>query len=259
MIRLFFALSALLIIFTTGCSEDGDLNAFSVQQDLELGQQTDADIRSKPNEFPIIAAGDAPAAYDYLQGMVDEIVRDGMVAYADIFPYQVAIIDEDIQNAFATPGGFLYVYTGLINTLNTESELAGVLAHEIAHAAARHSTDQLTANLGLATLISIVTGGDSQAIGQITRNLLSLRFSRDDEEEADALSVDYLCNTQYAANGAAGFFETIQDGNSPPAFLSSHPNPEDRVEDINARAAEKNCDTTESASQTRFQEFQDSL
>jgi predicted Zn-dependent protease len=249
----------LCILTAAGCSEDGDLNFLSVEQDLELGQQTNEDIRSKPDEFPIIDPADAPAAYDYLQGMVDEIVTAGNVPYADLFPYEVAIIDQDIENAFATPGGFLYIYTGLIKTLNEESELAGVLAHEIAHSAERHSSEQLTANLGLATLISVVTGGSSQAIGQITRNLLSLRFSRSDEEEADARSVDYLCNTEYAANGAAGFFEAIQDGSSPPAFLSSHPNPEDRVEAINERAAEKSCSTEGPDNQSAFEAFRASL
>jgi predicted Zn-dependent protease len=258
--RLLPYLLVALLLSTAACSEDGDINIFTVEQDLELGQQTNADIRSKPDQFPIIDPADAPQAYAYLQGMVDEIVDRGQVPYADIFPYQVTIIDQDIENAFATPGGFLYVYTGLIETLDQESELAGVLAHEIAHAAERHSTDQITQQFGVATLLSILTGGDSQAIGQITQSLLSLRFSRGDEEEADARSVDYLCNTDYAANGAAGFFEAIQgSGGGTPTFLSTHPNPENRVEDINARAVEKNCSTDAVDDQSEFETFKDSL
>ena len=235
-------LFALTISLTfAGCSEDGDLNVFSVEQDLELGRQTDQQIRENPAEFPVLDATAHPAAYSYLQGMVDEIVRQGDVPLSDVFPYKVAIIDQDVENAFATPGGFVYVYTGLVRALNNESELAGVLAHEIAHAAERHSTDQLTKQYGFSTLVSLLTGGDPGLLSQVAGSLLSLRFSRSDEAEADDRSVDYLCNTRFAANGAAGFFQTIGNAGSPPEFLSSHPSPENRVADINARADAKNC------------------
>ncbi len=251
-------IACLVLVFFTSCSKDGDFNVFSVQQDLELGQQTDAEIRSQPDEYPIIERADNPAAYDYLQGMVDDIVREGQVPYADVFPYQVTLIDRDVENAFATPGGFLYVYTGLIETLTSGDQLAGVLGHEIAHAAERHSTDQLTQQFGFSTLVSLLTGGDPGLLSEVAGSLLSLRFGRADESEADARSVDYLCNTRYAANGAAGFFEMIQDSPQPPAFLSSHPNPGDRVAEINARAEEKNC-STETDDRVAFRDFRDSL
>ena len=234
-------LAFILCLIASGCSEDGDLNVFSIEQDLELGRQTNRQILDSPKEFPVLDADAYPQAYAYLQGMVDEIVRQGNVPYADVFPYKVAIVDQEVENAFATPGGFVYVYTGLVRRLNRESELAGVLAHEIAHAAERHSTDQLTKQYGLSTLVSLLTGGDPGLLTQVAGSLLSLRFSRGDEAEADARSVDYLCNTRFAANGAAGFFQTIGGAGSPPEFLSSHPNPENRVADINARAASKDC------------------
>ena len=251
-------LLALLLLTLTACSEDGDINIFSVEQDLELGRQTDAELRSMPQEFPIIERPDAPAAYDYLQGMVDDIVQQGNVPYADVFPYQVTLIDQEVQNAFATPGGFLYVYTGLIQTLESGDELAGVLGHEIAHAAERHSTDQLTQRYGVSTLIGLLTGSDPGLLTEIAGGLLSLTFSRSDEREADDRSVDYLCNTDYAANGAAAFFAAIQDQPTPPAFLSSHPNPGDRVAAINTRADEKGC-STEVDDVTAFERFRNSL
>ena len=232
----------ILGLAVTGCSEDGDLNVFSVEQDLDLGRQTDRQIRDNPADFPVLAAGANAAAYAYLQDMVNEIVERGDVPYADVFPYKVTLIDQPTENAFATPGGFIYVYTGLVRSLNHESELAGVLAHEIAHAAERHSTDQLTKQYGFSTLVSLLTGGDPGLLSQVAGSLLSLRFSRSDEAEADERSVDYLCNTRFAANGAAGFFQTIGNAGSPPEFLSSHPSPENRVADINAHAAAKSCE-----------------
>ncbi|WP_116107588.1 M48 family metallopeptidase [Lewinella sp. IMCC34191] len=250
-------LLSFILTFAT-CSEDGDLNVFSVEQDLELGRQTNQEIRNTPSDYPILDTEDYPEAYSYLQRMVNDIVQQGDVAHADVFPYEVTIINQDVQNAFATPGGYLYVYTGLIDVLDNESELAGVLAHEIAHSAERHSTNQLTKQYGFSTLVSVITGGDPGLLSQIAGSLLSLRFSRSDEAEADDRSVDYLCNTRYAANGAAGFFESIQDGSSPPEFFSSHPNPDNRVADINARAQEQNCSTT-TGDQTAFQQFKADL
>ena len=248
-------LPLLLPLLFLACSKDGDINVFSVEQDLELGQQTDAEIRSNPTEFPIMDPAAYPEAYAYLQGMVDEIIAGGDVPYADVFPYKVTLINSDVENAFATPGGFVYVYTGLIEALDTGDELAGVLAHEIAHAARRHSTDQLTEQYGFATLVALVTGGnDPGLLAQVAGTLLSLRFSRGDEAEADASSVDYLCGTRYAANGAAGFFQKIQGAQTPPEFLSSHPSPENRVADINARAEAENC-ATATADTDAFQAF----
>ena len=254
--------SCFLLCFTlisvSTCSKDGDINIFSVEQDLEFGRQTDQEIRSNPSEFPILDPAEYPEAYAYLQRMTNEIVQQGNVEYADIFPYEVAIINQDVENAFATPGGFIYVYTGLVDALDNESELAGVLAHEIAHSAERHSTDQLTSQYGFSTLVGLLTGGDPGLLSQVVGTLLTLRFSRSDEAEADARSVDYLCNTQYAANGAAGFFESIQGGGGAPEFLSSHPSPDNRVEDINARAEEQNCSVA-TGDQSAFQQFKADL
>lgn len=243
------------------CASSG-LNVFTVEQDLELGRQTAAEIRKQPNEFPILSESRNPQAYDYLQGLVDDIVRQGNVAHRDIFPYEVTIIDNDeVLNAFATPGGFLYVYTGLIKYLDSEDQLAGVMAHEIAHSALRHSTQQATRQYGIATLLSLVTGqSDPGLLSQIAVGLLSLKFSRSHEQEADSYSVIYLCPTSYNAAGAAGFFEKMQAQGSgaPPEFLSSHPSPANRVENIKQQARERNC-TGRTTNQSRYEQFKRSL
>ena len=245
----------LLPLGLTNCSGDGDLNVFSVQQDLDLGRQTNREILTHPEEFPVLDPARHPEAYAYVQGMVDEIVEAGEVPYADVFPYSVTLIDAPTENAFATPGGYIYVYTGLVASLDSGDQLAGVLAHEIAHAARRHSTDQLTKQYGLSTLVSLLTGGDNPGLlTQVAGALLGLRFGRKDEAEADNSSVDYLCGTRYAANGAAGFFEKIQDQPSPPEFLSSHPNPSNRIASINERALAAEC-PTETSDVDEFRAF----
>jgi beta-barrel assembly-enhancing protease len=131
--------------------------------------------------------------------------------------------------------------------LDHEDQLAGVLGHEMAHAARRHSTQQLTKLYGIETLLSLVLGDDPGVAAEIAEGLVALQFSRDNETEADEYSVKYLCETTYAGDGTAGFFEKLieldKDG-STPAFLSTHPSPDTRVEDIDALVASLACDTT---------------
>ena len=249
----------LLCSCLTACGGGPDINIFPVSQDVTLGKQTLQQIARNPGEFPMLAEAQNPAAYAYLQGMVDEIVRAGNVPHADVFPYRVFIVDKSVENAFAAPGGYLFVYTGLIKTLTSADQLAGVLAHEIAHAAERHATKQATQRWGLSAIEQIVTGGEGAGVlTEIASGLINLNFSRSDEAEADARSVDYLCGTDYAANGAAGFFEAMERGQGVPEFFSTHPNPANRVQAINDRAAAQECGVAERGG-TAFETFQRAL
>ena len=119
------------------------------------------------------------------------------------------IHDDSTLNAFCTPGGYIYVFTGLIHYLDSEDQLAGVMGHEIAHADRRHSTDQMTKQYGISLLLSAI-GGDESAIAQVASGLLLLKYGRGAESEADEFSVRYLCPTEYNAAGGAGFFEKIE-------------------------------------------------
>lgn len=140
------------------------------------------------------------------------------------------------------------MYTGLIKYLDNASSLAGVIGHEMAHADQRHSTNQMTKQYGLDLLVSIVAGTTSGGqLAQIAAGLSTLAFSREDEKDADAHSVIYLCPTQYRADGAADFFEKIiAAGTSQPvpAFLSTHPNPDTRVTNIHTKKTELGCANT---------------
>lgn len=245
-----------LCLLLSACGGGPDVNIFSVNRDAEWGKEIFMDIYSSPAEFPIIGESDDPRAYAYLQGMVDEIVAAGGVPHQDVFPYKVTILDQDVQNAFATAGGYIYVYTGLIKFLETEDELAGVLAHEIAHAAERHVTEQATKRYGLNTLVALFTGeGNGGILADIGENLIGLGFSRAAEAEADARSVDYLCGTRFAADGAAGFFRKSEGAPTPLQFLSTHPSPENRVEKIKERAAAAECPASTSSTKA-FRQFQ---
>ncbi len=222
----------------------GDINLFSVEDDKALGLQVSKQIEGDPKQFPILPEQGNQEVYKYIRGLTTQLLRSGKVAHANEFDWKVQIIKDDkTLNAFAVPGGHLYVYTGLIKYLDSEDQLAGVMGHEIAHAAERHSTQQMTKLYGLDALRQIATGNkDPGMLEQLALGLASLKFSRKHEAEADEQSVIYLCNSSLNAAGAAGFFEKIKGkGGTPPEFLSTHPDPGNRIKNIKAKAQALGC------------------
>lgn len=235
----------------------GGFNLFSVQKDVELGAQVAAEIRSKPSEYPILDSASNVAAYRYIYGIRDKILATGEVEHKDDFKWQVRIINDDnTLNAFCTPGGYIYFYTGIIKYLDNESQLAGVMGHEMAHADLRHSTRQMTKVFGVQILLAAALG-DQSVLGQITTGLISLKFSRGHETEADHMSVHYLCPTPWPGDGGAGFFEKIAESGSqtPPQFLSTHPSPDNRIEAYHNWASTENCMGSEE-NEAAFNDFQ---
>ncbi|UOQ51564.1 M48 family metalloprotease [Hymenobacter cellulosivorans] len=231
------------------CSKDGDgVVLFSVQDDIALGdsvaQQTDELMRTNPTQYGrLLDRANNAEAYRALDNVVNTVLNNGKLTYRNEFVWDVKIVQKDDKNAFATPGGHIYVYTGLIKYLDRESQLAGVLGHEIAHADRRHTSKQLQTQYGIDFLLSLVLGNNPNQLAQIAAGLGQLKFSRDAESEADQYSVIYLQNTSYTCDGAAGFFIKAQaEGpSSTPAFLSTHPDPDNRISSIQAKAKELGC------------------
>jgi predicted Zn-dependent protease len=224
-----------------------------IEEDRKLGEKVDGEIRSKSNEYPLLPERGNEELYGYVRGITQKILNSGNVQYAKEFAWRVMIInDPKTLNAFCTPGGYIYVYTGLIKYLDSEDQLAGVMAHEIAHADRRHSMKQMMKMYGVQMLVAIgaqavaskqgETGQQATVtIAQLAGSLIGLSFSRDHETDADNQSVNYLCGTEYNSAGAAGFFEKMGNAGSPPQFLSTHPNPTNRVANIKSQAQQKTC------------------
>lgn len=257
------------------CDKNGDFLLFSIQNDIDLGFQMDMEIEADPTNFPILDRTQYADAYDYLDDMVLEILDNADISYREEFAWEVHIIDQDVLNAFVTPGGYIYVYNGLIQYLDTADDLAGVLGHEIAHADQRHGSKQLQREYGISLLLNIILGDDPSTLEAIVAQVASvggsLKFSRAAESEADEFSVEYLAETKYACNGAASFFQKLIDDDQTagvPEFLSTHPSPENRVADINAKATEEDCSTEaysdqatscSSSSGTEYQCFKENM
>jgi predicted Zn-dependent protease len=236
----------ILLIFSITNSCDDGINIFSKQDDVQLGAQLNEEIRNTPSEYPIYTRN--PSIKSYInQRIFNHILESSQIKSKDIYPYQLEIIDDpNTLNAFALPGGYIYVYTGLLAFLDSEAALAGVLGHEIAHAEQRHATQRLTAYYGVSVLLSLVLGENPSQIEQIAANLLvGLAFlanSRADEDESDQYSFNYLRDTRYYPGGVKFFFEKMRDeglissqSNEIATFLSTHPDPIERISNTEDR------------------------
>jgi beta-barrel assembly-enhancing protease len=241
---------------------DDGFNLFSIQDDLALGLQVRDEILANSAEFPVIPRNANPSAYAYIEQMRDNLLASGAVKYRNEFPWEIYLLkDDNVLNAFCVPGGFIFIYSGLIKFLDSDYKLAGVLGHEIAHADRRHSTRQLTRLYGVSILLELALGQNQGVLTELASGLLFLEFSRSQEREADEYSVRYLCNTPYRSDGASYFFEqliALGQGSGVPTFLSTHPDPGNRVRDIRDFEQSLSC-THLSSSQQAYMNFRNSL
>ena len=241
---------------------------FGPEEDVELGKMSAQSLAEDPEEYPILPESKYPEAYRHLRRIVGGIIGSPEIQYRDVFAYdQMKIINrDDVLNAFCTPGGYIYVYTGLIKYLDREDHLAGVLGHEIAHAEKRHSSVRLQKEYGTKALTSFLLLTVPISVGdyinaKILKDLMGLSYSRDQEAQADAYSVRYLATSDYACDGTAGFFIKLKDTGDDvgiPEFMSDHPGSESRIREIQKEAKRIGC-STQPADPSRWKAFQQSL
>jgi predicted Zn-dependent protease len=184
----------------------GGLNLYSLERERELGKVLASQVESEARLLS------DPVVTEYVNRVAQEIVRNSDAR----LPFTVKMIDDDSINAFALPGGYLYVNTGLLLAAENEAELAGVIAHEVAHVAARHATKNATRAqiFNLASIPLIFFGGPA---GMVVRQVAGLaipmsflKFSRDAEREADLLGIEYEYSAGYDPGEFVHFFETIK-------------------------------------------------
>lgn len=236
--RALLVLVLAILPFIYSC--DTGINIFSLQDDAQLGQQLNAEIQNDPAEYPVFH-GD-PSIKSYIVSQIfNQILQSPQIQHKDVFSYQMEIIDDDSTlNAFALPGGYVYVYKGLLKYLTSSAALAGVLGHEIAHAELRHATQRMTAYYGVSILLNIVLGENPSQLEEIAANLfVGLGFlanSRSDEDQADEYSIKYLKDTRFYPGSVMFFFEKMRDdglissnADEIATFLSTHPDPIDRI------------------------------
>ena len=239
--RIVISFLFLLSISSIGCIGALGVNLFPDSRDIELGKQIDAEIRHNPKEYPILTGhGELK---EYVESIGRRILESPAVRKRGMYAYTFEIIHDDSTiNAFCTPGGYIYVYTGLLRFLDNEATLAGVLGHEIAHAERRHATLRMSSALGLQALLSIALGENPGQLAQVSGNLFAglglLVNSRSDETEADTYSMTYLQTTPYYPGAIRYFFDKVSAGSAGgkgstfQRLLSTHPLPHDRIDHV---------------------------
>ncbi len=215
---------------------DKGVNFYSIEKEIALGKQVAQEVERQARII------DDPVISEYVNRVGQNLVRNSDTKV----PVTIKVLDSEDVNAMALPGGFFFVNSGLILKAESESELAGVMAHEIAHIAARHGTRQATRGqlVNFATIPLIFMGGwTGYGIRQATSVLVPLgflSFSRGFESEADMLGLEYLYKAGYDPTAFVDFFEKIQsDEKKKPGTMakvfSSHPLTDDRI-----KTAQKN-------------------
>jgi beta-barrel assembly-enhancing protease len=204
-------------------------NLFTPEQDIQIGQQASARIGRQ-----VLLLND-PRVDDYLDALGKRLAS---YAPGYKFPYQYRCVNDENINAFALPGGFIYINRGVIEAADDEAQLAGVMAHETSHVALRHGTNQVSKAEAWRIPLGLLgaAGGLGGLIGQVgagfTLSSIILKYSRDDETQADVLGTQILYDAGYDPRALAQFFEKIEaesKGKEPAQFFSDHPNPGNRI------------------------------
>jgi predicted Zn-dependent protease len=230
---------ALLLGTLAGCAVNPvtgqrQLVLYTEAQEIALGRDADQDIAASMGIYE----------HEELQALISDMgARMAAVSERPDLPWTFRVLDDPTVNAFALPGGYIYMTRGILSHLSSEAEVAGILGHEIGHVTARHgitrvSRAQLT-QLGLGA--AMILAPDLQPLGDAVGAgvaLLFLRNSRSDERQADALGIEYMRSQGYDAREMARVFEMLaqasgaRDGDRIPGFLSTHPDPLERRDEI---------------------------
>lgn len=208
--------------------EEAGFNLFTPEQDVELGDASAGEIA---RQVSLLRDERANA---YVQRLGEKIAA-GAPGYQ--FPYRFVVVSSPEVNAFALPGGYVFINTGAIEAAHSEGELAGILAHEIAHVALRHGTNQASKAYVVKTglgLLDALAGGSRARVGQSARayaRTLFLRFNREAEEEADLEGARLMAEAGYDPRDMASFFASLEErgGERAPDAEDDHPNPAVRV------------------------------
>ena len=230
--------SALVLALTIGSGSVAAFQLVSIRDEIEIGQQAQQEVQRQTPQVR------DRAIRQYVASLGERLASH---ASGPDYPYSFSTADYGELNAFALPGGPVWMNRGILAAADNESQVAGVMAHEIAHIAQRHAAQQITKGTvanGLLGLLGAIIGNDGGAAGTaaqvaagLTANGVMLKFSRDDERDADREGVRIMQRAGYDTRGLLEFMQILehQQGRSPGAvagFLSTHPAPASRVREL---------------------------
>lgn len=216
------------------CATVSQLNIISTQEEVALGLQFSQEVEKE------MAMYDDPVVQAYIDSLGQLLVANSDRTEIE---YHIKVVDTDDVNAFALPGGWLYVNRGLITAAATESELAAVMGHEIGHIVGKHGARQLTGRIGISTLLGLALGEDPAMISELVANIVAtgtlMKYGRDMEREADRLGIDETYRAGIDPSGMATFFGKLldlqggQDAAGLELIFSTHPPTSERIANAN--------------------------
>ena len=220
------------------CAAVNQLNLLTPQDEVAIGKQAAKEIETSVEMYaePIVGA--------YIDSLGQTLVKASGVTQ---FQYHFKVVDAPEVNAFALPGGFLYVNRGLIEAAETESELAGVVGHEIGHVVGHHGARQISKQYGLAVLIEMIAGGGESSLAReigaqfasFGAGLTLLKYGRLAEQESDAFAVQCVMKAGIDPDGVVRFFETLlklhkSEPKGVDVWFTTHPPTQDRIDFVRA-------------------------
>lgn len=243
----------LLILSLTSClfigcainpiTGEEELMLLSESQDIEIGRKYAPEV-----EKELGGKIDNPALQNYIDSVGQKIAR---ISHRPDWEYHFVALKDDSLNAFALPGGYIFITKGMLEKLQTEAQLAAILAHETVHVVARDTANAMSSQIGLSLLLSAVTSGETSrgvlTAAQLTQQIINLRYSRKDEREADLGGLDYMVAAGYNPYGMVETMQMLENEQKVRTveFLSSHPPPENRTAYLTQRIQTGNYNLTE--------------
>jgi predicted Zn-dependent protease len=226
------AVFSLTCLFICGCATNpitgqDEFIIYGEDQDIAIGKQYAPEMENQ-------LGGRIPDAQllDYVNSVGLKVAG---VSQRPDFDYHFTALDHNSVNAFALPGGYIFVTRGLLEKLKSESQLAAVLAHETAHVVARDTMEAMSRETLIGTALSVALSSNSsksvRSIADVTSQIISLKYSREDEKVADLAGMDYMVAAGYNPYGMIETLEMLESENQsrPIEFLSTHPSPENRI------------------------------
>ncbi len=221
------------------CAAVGRFNILSTEQEVEIGRQAARDVERNLKLY------NDPAVAAYIDSLGRRLGRHSRRSN---LTYYFKVVDTDDVNAFALPGGWLYVNRGLITTAENESELAGVIGHEIGHVDGRHGARAISRQFGAAVILDATLGGEDadvqrrvlRQVAAISTGMGQLKYGRDAEREADGFAVDATYKSGIDPEGTATFFEKLmamqeKEAGRLEVLFSTHPPSRERIENVRAQ------------------------
>lgn len=221
----------------SGCGATKKAFKPSVAQQKEIGQKAAQEV---PKEYKLVTG----APLNRVQGVGRKLVNALPAADRDKWDYQFSVIESKEINAFALPGGPIYLFTGLLNRMETDDEVAAVLAHELAHVYREHWAEQVASDQQRSAGLSVLLGALDADKGWYTaagvlNTVVGLKYSRSDEDDSDEKGLNNMVAAGYNPNGMLALFRTLSEAGSggTPEFLRSHPMTSDRLKRTEDRIA----------------------